>query len=59
MDATPEPFGQVVPPGTSADGARDATFRTVTITGAYRADQQVLVRNRTNQGARASGSSPR
>jgi len=50
MDAAPEPFGQVVPAGSTADGARDATFRTVTVTGTYRTDQQVLVRNRTNEG---------
>ncbi|MEZ5141295.1 MAG: SURF1 family protein [Acidimicrobiales bacterium] len=51
MDAAPAPLDAVVPPGSSADDARDATFRPVTVTGTYRADQQVLVRNRTNQGA--------
>ena len=50
MDAAPEPFDQVVPGGATADEARDATFRTVTVTGTYRSDQQVLVRNRTNEG---------
>lgn len=50
MDAAPLPFDEVVAPGSSPDEARAATFRTVTVTGTFRADQEVLVRNRTNEG---------
>jgi cytochrome oxidase assembly protein ShyY1 len=50
MDAAPQPLDEVLTPGSSPDEARVATFRTVTVTGTYRADQEVLIRNRTNEG---------
>ena len=44
------PFGELVPPGATAEEVADAAFRPVTVTGAYQPDRQVLVANRTYDG---------
>jgi surfeit locus 1 family protein len=52
QDIAPVPVDELFPegPGTSPAEVEDGEFRMVTLTGTYAVDQQVLVRNRTNQG---------
>jgi surfeit locus 1 family protein len=48
------PLGQVVSPTAGPDEVEAAVYRSVTATGTYRADQQVLVRNESFRGAPGS-----
>jgi surfeit locus 1 family protein len=52
QDIEPVPVTELFPegPATSPAAVEDDTFRMVTLTGSYAVDQQVLVRNRTNDG---------
>jgi surfeit locus 1 family protein len=45
------PVDEVMAAGSTPDQANEAVFRQVTITGTYSVDDQVLIRNRTNQGS--------
>ena len=49
--ATAQPYDQVVPPGTAVDAARPHEWQTVTVTGTFDPSAQVLIRNRTLDGA--------
>jgi cytochrome oxidase assembly protein ShyY1 len=49
--APAQPYDVVVPPGTSVDGARADEWRTVTATGTFDTSNQILIRNRTLDGA--------
>lgn len=53
MDQEPQPLATVLPNGASStsDEVRGADYQPVYATGIYRADEQVLVTNRTNDGA--------
>jgi cytochrome oxidase assembly protein ShyY1 len=48
--AAPAPFDRVIPPGTSIDGVRPAEWTTVVVTGTFDPSQEVLIRNRANDG---------
>ena len=47
----PAPLAQVLAPDATGDAVTAATYRQVTVTGTYRTEDQVLIRNRTNGGA--------
>jgi surfeit locus 1 family protein len=49
--APAEPYDTVVPPGTTVDGARPDEWRTVTAIGTFDTGAQVLIRNRSLDGA--------
>jgi surfeit locus 1 family protein len=49
--AAPQPYDTVVPSGTTVDGARPEEWKTVTATGTFDTGPQVLVRNRSLDGA--------
>ena len=49
--AAAQPFDAVVPPGTSIDGARKDEWTTVTVSGTFDPAAQILIRNRTLDGA--------
>lgn len=49
--AAAQPFDTVVPAGTSIDAARSAEWSTVTLSGTFDPAAQVLIRNRTLDGA--------
>jgi surfeit locus 1 family protein len=49
--APAQPFDTVVPPGTSIDGARPDEWKTVTLSGTFDPTTQVLIRNRSLDGA--------
>ena len=53
MKQQPQPLAAVLPQGTAAttDEVKAADYQPVYVTGTYRPDQQVLVTNRTNNGA--------
>jgi cytochrome oxidase assembly protein ShyY1 len=45
------PVDEVMAVGATAESAGDAVFRQVTMTGTYATEDQVLIRNRSNQGS--------
>jgi surfeit locus 1 family protein len=49
--AAPQPYDSLVPPGTTVDGARSQEWKTVTATGTFDTGAQVLIRNRSLDGA--------
>ena len=49
--APAQPFDTVVPPGTTIDGARADEWETVNLTGTFDPSAQVLIRNRSLDGA--------
>ena len=49
--APAQSYDTVIPPGTSVDGARPQEWRTVTATGTFDTGAQVLIRNRSLDGA--------
>jgi surfeit locus 1 family protein len=49
--AAAQPFDTVVPPGTTIDGARPEEWKTVDVTGTFDLSAQVLIRNRSLDGA--------
>jgi surfeit locus 1 family protein len=49
--APAQPFDTVVPPGTTIDGARPEEWKTVTLVGTFDPTAQVLIRNRSLDGA--------
>jgi surfeit locus 1 family protein len=49
--AAVQPFDTIVPPGTSTDGARADEWDMVTVTGTFDPAAQVLIRNRSLDGA--------
>jgi len=53
MKQQPQPLATVLPDGTAttAEQVKDADYQPVYVSGMYRADEQVLVTNRTNNGS--------
>ena len=53
MDRQPEPLSTVLPAGASStsEQVKAAEYQPVYVSGVYRADEQVLVNNRTNNGS--------
>jgi cytochrome oxidase assembly protein ShyY1 len=49
--AAAQPYDAVIPPGTTVDGARPQEWKTVTATGTFDTGAQVLIRNRSLDGA--------
>jgi cytochrome oxidase assembly protein ShyY1 len=49
--APAQPYDTVIPPGTTVDGARPQEWKTVTATGTFDTGAQVLIRNRSLDGA--------
>jgi cytochrome oxidase assembly protein ShyY1 len=49
--APAQPYDTVIPPGTTVDGARPQEWKTVTATGTFDPAAQVLIRNRSLDGA--------
>jgi len=49
--AAAQPYDTVIPPGTTVDGARAEEWETVTVTGTFDPSTQVLIRNRSLDGA--------
>lgn len=49
--AAPVPAVELAPRGASGDATAEAAFRRVTAEGTYRVEDQVLIRERTNEGA--------
>jgi cytochrome oxidase assembly protein ShyY1 len=50
-DAPPQPIQQVVPVDASSDQIAEVTFRRVVLSGTYKASDEVLINNRTNNGS--------